>query len=133
MEEINEDAVRAAIRDTDPQLEALSLLLKSVAGDAVTVLSSTLRMMGHNPAEMPGEIFLQSILIEADRAFQPISREKWISIHDTYMQIKSIVESNPGLQQELKAHKEGVGERLSRAADALGTDGPIAGLLDGDF
>jgi len=129
MEEINAETVRAAIHDTDPSLEALSLLLKSVAGDAVAILAGTLRMMGQNPADMPGEFFLQSVLIESERAFKPISREKWVAVYDTYMQIKAVIETNPDLQKELRSHKESAAERLSQAVSQDSLDG----LLDGDF
>lgn len=118
-EEINADMVRAAVVDPDPMMEALTTLLKTVATEAVAGLSTVLGMLGVDPRTMPGTFFAQAILVAADGAFLPISREDWITVYDSYEQIKEILVKNPDIREELAGlHAQ------------LGESDP---LLDGEF
>lgn len=144
MEEINADMVRRAINEPDPVLEALSLLLKSVAADAVEILSSTLTMIGHDPTQLPAEFFVQAIMIESEKVFKNISREKWIDIYDSYQQVKGLVDGDPALRAEIQASKDTLPQRLRQAKhqQAMAQPEPtsragyapsVNDLLDGNF
>jgi hypothetical protein len=125
MSEINADMLRQVINTPDPTLEAFSMLLRSVAGDAVEAVAITLGMLGQDPAKLPGEYFAQAVLVEADKVFLPISRERWIEIFDSYHEIKNIVANDPVLKAEVEARNN------ERRANTPKEDAPS--LLDGNF
>lgn len=144
MKEINADAVRQVLSDPDPVLEALSLLLKSVAADAVEILAGTLAMIGHDPSQLPAEFFVQAVMIEAEKVFQPIGRQKWIDIYDSYQQVKTLVDNDPVLKAEVAASKDAMPTRLRTAKhkQAMGLPNSVQqpgyapsvdDLLDGNF
>lgn len=134
MQEINADMVRAAMADADPMLEALSILLKSIAQESVAALAGTLSMIGQNPREMPGEFFVQAMLVEGEKVFKSITRERWIAIYDSYTRIKSLVDGDPELKAELVAHKAGTEDRLERAlSEKPKATASVESLLDGQF
>lgn len=127
MTEINTDSVRAAINEPDPVLESLGLLLKEVSADMVRTLASVLAMTGHNPTGMPAEFLLQAVLVEAEKVFNPISRENWIKIYDSYQAVKAVIEANPDIQAALAARRaalHGQAEAPAQTPDSL---------LDGQF
>jgi hypothetical protein len=101
------------------------MLLRSVAGDAVEAVAITLGMLGQDPAKLPGEYFAQAVLVEADKVFLPISRERWIEIFDSYHEIKTIVANDPVLKAEVEARNN------ERRANTPKEDAPS--LLDGNF
>lgn len=144
MKEIDANMVRQAINEPDPILEALSLLLKSVAADAVEILSATLSMMGHDPSQLPAEFFLQAVMIESEKVFKDITREKWIDIYDSYQQVKALVDADPQLKAEIQASKETLPQRLRQAKHQQAMSQPeptsragyapsVNDLLDGNF
>lgn len=132
MTEINRDSVNAAITEPDPTLEALGLLLKEVSADMVRTLASVLAMTGHNPTGMPAEFLLQAVLVEAEKVFNPISRDNWIKIYDSYHAVKAVIEANPDIQAALAARRE-----LLRSGAQVPTGVPVPevvdSLLDGQF
>lgn len=121
---ITADTVRNAIQDQNPVLEALSYILKEVSHDTVFSLAAVLAQLGVDPSTMPGEYLIQAVLVEADRVFKPISREDWIKVYDAYTQIKSVIDANPELRNEIKQKHE-----AAVAAQAQGEDP----LMKGDF
>lgn len=131
MSDINAEDIRAAMADPDPVLEAFSLLLRSVAADAIQAVAMTLIMTGQDPSHVPGEYFAQAVLAESERVFLPISREKWIEIFDAYQHIRSLVDSDPELKAQVKRHREGTEQRITDAADAPRKS--VDELLDGIF
>jgi hypothetical protein len=140
MSEINAETVRSAINNADPVLEALSVVLKEVTAGAAEALVEVLGMLGHDAHQMPGEFLMQSMLVESEKTFQPISRENWIKIYDSYTEIKAIIDGNPDLQGEIVKHKESQTERLTSAAAStepvhhvVGGELKIDKLLNGDF
>jgi hypothetical protein len=140
MSEINAETVRSAIKNADPVLEALSVVLKEVTAGAAEALVEVLEMLGHDAHLMPGEFLMQSMLVESEKTFQPISREDWIKIYDSYTEIKAIIDGNPDLQGEIVKHWETQEERLTSAAaksepvhHVAGGELKIDKLLNGDF
>jgi hypothetical protein len=124
-EDITADTIKAAIDSPNPMMEALSNLLKTVAHAAVENLSDVLRMLGVDPVTMPGAFFAQALLVEADKAFVPISREEWINVYDSYQQIKAILAGNPDLREALYNMHD---DTAQAAAET-----PHDALLDGKF
>lgn len=140
MSEINAETVKSAIRNADPVLEALSVVLKEVSAGAIEALSEVLAYLGHDAHLMPGEFMMQAMLVESEKSFQHISRENWIKIYDAYTEIKAIIDSNPDIQSEVVKHRETQAERLTSAAakaepvhHVVGGELKIDKLLNGDF
>lgn len=128
MGEVNADSIRSVINTPDPVLEAFSMLLRSVAADACAAVSGALAYTGNDPSRLPGEFFAQAILVEADRVFVPITREKWIEVFDSYQNIKDIVNNDPRLKAEVEARRMG-----AQGTTITTTETSTSGLLDGDF
>lgn len=120
---ISAESIRAAIHHPEPMMEALSSLLKSVSSEAVAGLVTILGMLGVDAKTMPGTFFAQAILVEADKAFAPISREDWILVYDSYERIKAVLAANPDIRAEL----------AGMHAEMNGTDTLTDALLDGEF
>lgn len=127
MTDITPETVHAAITSADPVLEALSILLKEIAVEAVGSLSAVIRLTGNDPALMPGEYLLQAVLVEADKVFQPVSRETWLQIYDAYHAVKAIIDANPELAESMRQHKE------SAISELRTTESAVDALLDGQF
>jgi len=126
-DEVSAEQIRSVINNPDPIIDAFSMLLRSVAGDAVEAVAITLGMLGHDPRSLPGEYFAQAVLVEIDKVFVEVSREKWIEIFDSYHKIKEIVNADPQLKAEVAA-------RNAQRYEAPESPKPEAfGLLDGNF
>lgn len=112
MENINAETVRAAVNESNPVLEALSILLGEVSRDAVSSLAGVLGMVGVPAETLPGEYLLQSILVEAEKVFKHITRERWIDIYDSYQQVKAVIDANPDLKDEVAKKHDADREKL---------------------
>jgi hypothetical protein len=127
MSEISAEQIREVISNPDPVLEALSLMLRELAGETVDALATVLSMLGTNPTQLPGEYLLQAVLVEADKVFAPVSRENWIKIYDSYKEVQRVIEANPELKSELN-------KSFGKAAEtSAAKEDPFEALLDGKF
>lgn len=137
MQEINADMIRKVLNEPDPMMEAFSALIKSVASDAVEILASALALTGHDPSQLPSEFFVQAVLIEAEKVFQPVDRNKWMDIYDSYAQIKRLVAADPSLQAQILQSRAGAQERVQNSPEIRNlrevTGPPVSDLLNGDF
>lgn len=112
MSDISRESVEDAIDNVDPVLEALTMMLKELAAETVAALEAIVTLVGSDPSELPGEFLLQAVLIESDKVFQPIDRDEWIRIWDSYHEVAAIIEANPDLKAKIQGNTSNAMDKL---------------------
>jgi hypothetical protein len=123
MEEVSVESVRAAVQDVNPVQEAMAILMKNVAFEAVGSLAGVLSLLGQKPEDISGIFIVQATLVESERVFATISREDWIKVFDTYHAVKAIIDANSDIKESLDRHEAQVNEAFN----------DFEALLDGGF
>lgn len=119
MEEITVDTVREAVTASDPMMEAVAILMREIARDAVGNLAGILSMTGADPTLLPGEYLLQAVLVESDKVFKPISRERWIEVYDVYHTVQGIIDANPDIKEAYQQEHQVQGSPVDALLDGL--------------